>query len=43
MADVWRVPSADDDDEDNDNFEDEDDKGEDCDVLGKHASSIDDV
>ena len=33
MADVWRVPSADDDDEDNDNFEDEDDKGEDCEVT----------
>ena len=41
--DVWRVPSTDDDEEDNDNFEDEDDKGEDCDVLWKHASSIDDV
>ena len=42
MADVWRVPSTDDDDE-NDNFEGEDDKGKDCDVSGKHASSIDDV
>ena len=36
LADVWRVPSADDDDDD-DNFEDADDKDEDevCDGVGE--------